>query len=78
VWHAEATNELAEIWVESLNRNAVADSSNAVDRELKDAPASKGTELSEGSRALVSPPIQVLFVVREEERTAEVLPIKLI
>ncbi len=78
LWHADATNELAEIWIESLNRRVLTDATNAIDRELGSSPASKGTELSEGLRVLVEPPIQVLFVVHEDDRTVEVLRIKLI
>ena len=78
LWHSDATNELAELWVESLDRQALTAATNAIDRELGDGSTSKGTELSEGLRALFEPPLQVLFVVREDDRVVEVLRIKLI
>lgn len=77
LWHNEATNELAEIWVESLDRNALTYATNAIDRQLATAPSSKGSQLSEGLRVLAEPPLQILFLVREDDRIVEVLRLKL-
>jgi hypothetical protein len=78
LWHKEATNDLAELWIEAIDRRSVANAANAIDIELNSEPATKGHELSEGLRVFVEPPLQVLFVVREEDRAVEVLRLKLI
>ena len=78
LWHTEATNDLAELWIEAVDRRSLTIAADAIDRELSNNPISKGHELSEGLRVFVEPPLQVLFVVREDDRVAEVLRLKLI
>ncbi len=78
VWHREGRDELAEIWTDAQDCNAVTAAADLIDQQLADDAAKKGTELSEGLRALFVPPLRVLFVVREDDRVVEVLWVKLL
>ena len=75
-WHTEARDELAEIWVDARDRNAVSAAVQEIDRQLTSDANTKGTELSEGLRALSAPPIRILFAVRVDDRIVEVLRVK--
>ncbi len=73
VWVESAQNELAELWLAGPDREAVTAATHAIDQELAVDPQIRGVELSEGMRAFFSPPLRVLYTVREEDRIVEVL-----
>ncbi len=76
VWLQSAQDELAQLWLDAPDRNAVTAAAHAIDQELgKDAPL-KGSELSEGLRALPVPPLKAIFTVRDDDRIAEVLRVR--
>ena len=76
VWVKDSQGELADIWLNAPDRNAVTAATEAVDRQLSiDAP-DKGIELSEVLRAFFAPPLRVLFAVNEGDRLVEVLCVK--
>lgn len=70
-WHRDAENELLRIWMDSVDRNAVAAAANAMDRELATDPDAKGEEFY-GDRLLVLPPLAVGFVVKSADLVVEV------
>ena len=73
VWTQSARDELAELWLKASQRNSVSSAADAIDERLsEDAPA-QGTEISEGLRAILSPPIRVLFAVSKQDLVVEVL-----
>jgi len=75
-WVRSATDELAEVWLAASDRQLVSSAAGAVDWELStDAPL-KGREVHEGLRALVVPPLRILFAVREHDRIVEVLRVR--
>lgn len=76
IWVESAQNELAELWLNASDRNAVTTAANAIDQELGEDAPTKGTELSEGLRCLFSPPLKVIFTVREDDRIVEVLRVR--
>jgi len=76
VWPAGAEDELAELWVAAPDRDAITAAANSIDLELSADSTTKGTELSEGLRALFAPPLRVLFAVREDDRVVEVLRVR--
>jgi hypothetical protein len=76
VWHQGAQEELAELWMDARDRNAVTIAANVIDRELSQNAAAKGVEVSEGLRALFTPPLRILFTVNEDDRVVEVLRVK--
>ena len=71
-----AQEELAELWVNAKDRNAVPTAAHIVDAELSEEAATKGVEVSEGLRALFAPPLRILFTVSEEDRLVEVVRIR--
>lgn len=76
VWPKGAEDELAELWIGASDRDAITAAANSIDLELSEDSTAKGTEVSEGLRALFAPPLRVLFAVREDDRVVEVLRVK--
>lgn len=76
VWVQSAQEELAELWLNAPDRNAVTLATSAIDRELGENARSKGSELSEGLRSLFVPPLKALFTMREDDRIVEVLRVR--
>jgi hypothetical protein len=73
IWHDNAKNQLAAMWVERKNRAAITLAANAIDEELKFDADLKGTPQPDRLRSLHIPPLQVLYAVRESDRIVEVL-----
>jgi hypothetical protein len=78
VWVRSALDELAVLWLAAADRAAVAAAANEVDKELSIDASVQGVELAEGLRALFCPPLRVIFTVREDDRVAEVLRVRLL
>jgi hypothetical protein len=76
VWVESALDELAEIWMDASDRNAVTVAAQTIDAELGHDASAKGSEISEGLRSLTAPPLKAIFCVREPDRIAEVLRVK--
>jgi plasmid stabilization system protein ParE len=76
VWSQPTQNRLAGIWVGAADRNAVTAAANAIDVELASDPASKGTTVHEGLRALHIPPLHVMFSVDEADRLVRVVSVQ--
>ena len=76
VWHQEAEDELARIWLESENRQAVSTAANAIDRQLGNDADAKGIYLFVGLRLFEQQPLRVIYRVREEDRLASILYIE--
>lgn len=70
-----AQDELVELWLNATDRNAVT-AAGAIDRDLGENAPIKGSELSEGLRSFFAPPLAAIFVMREEDRIAEVLRVR--
>lgn len=76
VWPLSVQDELIDEWLGTTDRGAVTAAAHFIDQELAVDPLSKGTELSEGLRALFAPPLRVLFCVSEADRIVEVLRVR--
>jgi hypothetical protein len=76
VWRPWAEQLLAEIWLASNDRNAIALAADQIDWELRRSPASKGESRDPGTRVLIVPPLTVAFEVNEEDRTVTVLSVR--
>ena len=76
VWVQSAQDELADLWLNAPDRNAVTTAAHAIDQELGEDAAVKGTKLSEGLRSLFAPPLKAIFAAREEDRIVEVLRVR--
>ena len=67
-WVPNAQDELAQIWLDAPDRQAVTAATHRIDRELAEDAPTKGTEVSEGLRELIVPPLKVLFTASEADR----------
>ena len=71
VWTPAARDQLAELWLQAADRATVTQATHQIDQTLRDDPDTKGVDFY-GDRLLVVPPLQVVFVVRADDLTAEV------
>jgi hypothetical protein len=71
-WVQEAQNELAEIWMRASDRPAVNAAATTIDNLLAADPIKNGTDIAEGLRKLIVPPLMVFFSVRLADRYVEV------
>lgn len=76
VWVRSARDELAELWLNAPNRNAVTTAARDVDQQLAQDASIQGVELSEGLRSLFVAPLNAIFSVREDDRIVEVLRVR--
>ena len=76
VWVRSARDELAELWMNAPNRNAVTNAAQDIDRQLAEDAPIQGVELREGLRSLFATPLNVIFSVREDDRIVEVLRVR--
>ena len=73
VWHREARDELATLWIEARDRKAVGLAASAVDRHLLADAEQKGTAIPDQLRQLTIPPLRVIFSVSEPDRMVRIL-----
>lgn len=77
VWHTDAQDQLATIWIQASDQNAVTLAADTIDRELADGPATKGRPVGDRLRCLRESPLEVLFEVVEMDRLARVVGVSL-
>jgi hypothetical protein len=73
VWHEDAQNRLAQVWMDSRDRNAVTEATHIIDIHLASDPELKGTAVEGELRELVQPPLSVLFAVSEPDRLVKIV-----
>jgi hypothetical protein len=73
-WHPSAEQELANIWLPAIDRAAISQAANAIDRLLASDPLSQGEEFY-GERLLVVLPLAVTYTVSEPDRTVQILQV---
>ena len=71
-----AENDLTREWLNAPDRIAVNQAAYQIDRELKSDASQKGTEVREGLRQLVVPPLKVQFTVEEDDRTVTIWSVR--
>ncbi len=76
LWSPEAEDQLAEIWLEAADRNAVTAVQATIDEELATDPESKGKEASEGLRRFKVEPLIVLFEIQLGDRSVKVTAVR--
>jgi hypothetical protein len=72
VWLPGAENDLARVWMQAVDRDAVTRASHTIDRLLRTDPQSKGQREGERFRLAVGP-LVVLFRVYPEDRQVRVI-----
>jgi hypothetical protein len=75
LWSPVAEQRLAALWTDAVNRKAVTDAANAIDRQLANDPDELGESRSDGTRVLFVPPLGILFQVNEGDRMVTVLAV---
>ncbi len=76
IWVPSADNELAEIWLNSIDRDEVALASSKIDTVLGDHAESVAEEVAEQLYGFDCPPLRVLFEVIAEGLTVRILKVK--
>jgi plasmid stabilization system protein ParE len=72
-WKKVARENLAEIWLQAADRNAVTRATHRIDQLLRSNPEQKGESRDGGRRVLLEPPLGVVFRVRTQGQIVEVL-----
>ncbi len=76
VWSPEAENELAEVWIDAVDRQAITVAQEAIDNKLSANPGECVTHVAEGLYLLRVPPLQVLFEIHELDRLVAVTAVR--
>jgi len=66
-YEPSAKDELARRWLNSSNRQALANAANYVDRILRTDPMAAGESREGGRRVLIAPPLAVYFDVHPDD-----------
>jgi hypothetical protein len=74
-WAPEAESELARIWTQASDQQAVADASNTIDRRLRTSPERLGTDMGGGQRFLQVTPLVVIFTIEPDDCRVRVLEV---
>jgi hypothetical protein len=75
IWTPNAERDLAELWLDSAERNPITSASSQIDKLLARDPASRGKLRFDTVRELVVPPLGVDFDVQEDDRIVYVLSV---
>ena len=67
-----AADELAAVWLDAADRQAVTDAANLIERELGNDPLNAGESRGGNSRVLCEAPLAVFFDVSEQDRAVTV------
>lgn len=71
-WPPEILSDLADIWLQAPDRQAVTDAEASIDRLLKRGPLNYGIHLSEGLYRIEVPPLIVTYAVDTARSHVEV------
>ena len=74
VWTPSALNKLANLWMQAEDAQAVTNSANRIERELKFDAHLKGVPLQQ-FRALYDDPLAVLYLVKLPDCTAWIIDV---
>jgi hypothetical protein len=78
VWHVDAQNQLAEIWIRAADRQAVTQAADAVDAYLAIDASVKGVAVEGDLYELAVPPLRVLFGVSGPDRLVKIVDVETI
>jgi len=76
VWSSAGIDQLAQLWIEAYDRDAVNAAAADIDRELAGKPEVKGEAVHEGLRAFESIPLYVLYTASEPDRMVRVVRVR--
>ncbi len=73
VWRPIAESRLAELWIESPDRQAIADAADYLDAMLRRDPHSIGESRAANTRVAFQGPLGLLYEIHDDDRTVAVL-----
>lgn len=73
LWHDDAENGLANLWVTSSDKGAITAAANIIDYRLRRDPLGVGESRADDDRVLFEDPLGVLYVVDSGDRKVTVL-----
>jgi len=73
IWSPRAEQLLAEVWLQSSNRDAVAQAAKAIDRGLEGRALDIGESRESGRRICFEPPLGAVYSIRPERNLVRVL-----
>ena len=75
-YRPSAKDELAELWLNASDRNSVTDSSNLIERALRDDPDRKGEQVEGWLRKIAAAPLVYYYVVSPDDCLATVWSVR--
>jgi hypothetical protein len=72
VWRPLVEQDLATLWMNAPDRNAVAAAADAIDATLRRDPLGQGESRGGSTRILIAPPLAVYYDVSEADRRVSV------
>lgn len=75
-WTDDALNELAALWLQTSDPDAITRAQATIDTLLARAPLHHGEAVREGLRRLIVPPLRVLYTVDTSSRRVEIASVK--
>jgi len=72
-WLPAAEEELASLWLNAPDRNAITRAAHAIDLRLQDEPEEAGESRPDGRRIVFAPPLGVIFRVIPGGRLVQVV-----
>jgi hypothetical protein len=75
-WLPDAEAELAELWMSASDRERVQIAADQTDQQLRLRPNDVGESHPKGRRILISPPLTVIYRVRDDDRLVQVLHVQ--
>jgi plasmid stabilization system protein ParE len=75
-WRPEVKDDLADIWMNTSERQSVSIAADRIDELLARDAASQGNDIHEGLRSLIVEPLLVYFTVSEPDRLAIVWAVR--
>lgn len=75
VWTPAAEQDLAALWLNADDRNAVSSAANSIERLLRHSPNAVGETFFDTVRTIVVPPLGVDYEVSDQDRLVYVLSV---
>lgn len=72
VWRPSAERNLAQAWLDAVDRQAVRDATDAIDALLRTAPDEVGESRASATRILTVSPLTVYYDVHHDDRVVAV------
>lgn len=76
VWLKEAEEKLANAWLNSTEKVAIAEASNRIEGLLRLSPEKCGTKYDQHLRLLICHPLAIIFSIDEPNRIVRILGVQ--